>query len=383
MIEISEWFLFIRKSIELIVCALMGILVINNFLVKLYIPGEYIYPSNPCSEPYMKPTSKDKFDRININKRVPQEQIALKRSQYDICEKMDEPRQLFEGRVEQKELLDFLKSITTDATSLDMVELYSVVRNKNRERAMVPSHHGVVDQLIWSIAIVYLTSNISVRRMFGSIHNTLGGLCMDKTPFVFYAAFIVFLIFTFYFSGSKPLAGPINAVVLMTTGILGLMTITLILYTLWNIVNMFIFCSATTTWLLLLLVMPFFIICFILAILQSAIMAIQHFIFFVLDPFFNTKLRTLSLCELQKYKKGIILILLMFTIVSATQYLSRENMGIVTFISILTAVYAMTRSNSNPSDVCSEAKKMLHKMNERCEDDNNNNNNNNNTNKNE
>ena len=204
MIEVSEWFLFIRKSIELIVCALMGILVINNFLVKLYIPGEYIYPSNPCSQPYMKPTSKDKFDRININKRVPQEQIALKRSQYEICEKLDEPKLVFEGRADQKELLDFLKSITTDATSLDIVELYSVVRNKNRERAMIPSHHGVLDQLIWSIAIVYLTSNISVRRIFGSVHNTLVDFVWIRRLLFLYIVHHV-LVVTFYLSGSTPL----------------------------------------------------------------------------------------------------------------------------------------------------------------------------------
>ena len=168
----------------------------------------------------------------------------------------------------------------------------------------------------------------------------------------------------------------------MATVLFGLMGITAILYTLWNVLNMFIYCSNTATWLILLLVMPFLLICFVLALLQSAIMAFQHFIFFVLDPFFNTKLRTLSLCELQKYKKGVILILLMFTVVSAVQYLSFENMSIVTFVSIITAIYAMTRPATEASKACSEAKRMLHKMNERCEDMNTNNNVNNNNSKN-
>ena len=375
MIEVSEWFLFIRKSIELIICALMGILVINNFLVKLYVPGEYIYPKNPCGPPYMKPTSKDKFDRINVYKKVPSEQVALKRSLYEVCERRDEPGTFFEGHPNQKELLEFLNSITTDATSLDLVDLYNVIRNKNREKAMVPSHYGLIDQLMWSVGIMYLTSNISVRRMLGAFHDALGGLCMDKSPFVFYLAFILFIGLSFYTSGEAPFSGPINAIVLMFSAFGIMLSFSGILFLLFNMLNMIMYCSSTAVF-----TIPIggvVTISLVLSILQSALMAIQFFIFFFVDPFLNTKIRSLSLCELQNYKKGVIIILLIFTLLTAIKYLSFENMIIVALVSVVTAIYGMTRPNAEQSKECISGKQLLHKLRSKCEDKNTNNTNNN------
>ena len=79
MTEYTEWLKFTEKTVELMISALVGILIINNVFVKLYIPGELIYPTEPCGEPYMNPLSKDNFDRINITKVVPEEQRILEK----------------------------------------------------------------------------------------------------------------------------------------------------------------------------------------------------------------------------------------------------------------------------------------------------------------
>ena len=70
---------------------------------------------------------------------------------------------------------------------------------------------------------------------------------------------------------------------------------------------------------------------------------------------------------MQTYKKGIIVILLLSTILNAVMNLSFENMCVVSIMSVLSGLYVVTRQNTNGiNETCSTNKNILHQMRDNC-----------------
>lgn len=363
MLDYTEWLKFTEKTVELLISSLIGILIINNLFVKLYIPGEIIYPSEPCNEPYMHPTSKDNFERINIKKVIPEEQRILKRSRYEFCDRKQEAKIFFND----PQVVELLNKISSNSSVFDIHDLYDVVRSTNRVRALKADHYGIIEQFIWSIGIIYMASNIYFRKVMGGFHDLVGGMCLDKSSFVFYLLLIIFLSAVFAATTKISFSGVKSVLVGMLMTIIGGFSGLILIFILLNLFIGGVYCTKTT----IALMMTGFVPLILLAIIQAASFTAQIILNFLIDPVLRGDIRDLAICEMKNYRKGIIVILLLFTIVNSILYLSFNNMAVVTTLSMISALYTLVKTDNSANQnngvtKCGLTKNILHKMRDTC-----------------
>ena len=89
-LKFSEWMPFISKILELLVGGIIYVFVIDNFLLKTYVPGELLYPVDPCSEPYVTDMrSSNPYKKINPFEKFNQAEAQRAGTKYQFCNKDD------------------------------------------------------------------------------------------------------------------------------------------------------------------------------------------------------------------------------------------------------------------------------------------------------
>ena len=367
--NLSEWMPFISKSIELVSAGIIYIFLIENFLIKSYIPGEIIYATNPCKEPYVTdPKSNNPYQKINPFIVLDQDASARKNSRYDFCNRNDEDLIEKFGK-NNKDLKHFLFEMQR-ASKFDIPFFYNSFRELNRQRAGKVEYHGILTEYMLLILNCYFKSVIDVRSMLKTFHNLIGAFDI-KNIFFFTIFFFMFLSSYFFMSESTGSDKPwyyfiftlFSTIFIQIFGFLFLITmITGGIFFIVNIFYLFITMPLTS---ILTGGMPILLLSMVLSAFQFLILFIQFTNFYLpLNSFF----RTVTMCDINNYKMPILIIFTLFTLLNAILYLNSSNLGIFLTTLFIYYIYhffiASSSKEATMSDTCKKTTDMIDKIKE-------------------
>ena len=367
--NLSEWMPFISKSIELVSAGIIYIFLIENFLIKSYIPGEIIYATNPCKEPYVTdPKSNNPYQKINPFIVLDQDASSRKNSRYDFCNRNDEDLIEKFGK-NNKDLKHFLFEMQR-ASKFDIPFFYNTFRDLNRQRAGKVEYHGILTEYMLLILNCYFKSAIDVRSILKTFHNLISAFDI-KNVFFFTLLFIIFLSSYFFMSQNVGSDKPwyyfiftlFSTIFIQIIGFLIL--ITMIGAGIFFIVNLFYLFTTMPLTFILTGGMPVILLSLGLTAFQSLILFIQFTNFYLpLNSFF----RTVTMCDINNYKTSILLILTFFTILNAALYLNSSNLGIFLMTLFIYYIYHFLVSSSSSeatmSETCKKTVDMVDKIKE-------------------
>ena len=366
--NVSEWMPFISKSIELISASVIYIFLIENFLIKSYIPGEIIYAVDPCKEPYVTdPKSKNPYQKINPFISLDQDASARKNSRYDFCNREDDDLINKFGK-NNHDLKKFLYEMRS-SSRIDFPFIYNQFREFNRQRAGKVEYHGILSEAFLLILASYFKSTIDLRQLLKTTHNIIGSFDIKNT-FCFTLFFGLFISIYFFMSQSLGSDKPwyffiftllstifvqifvfLSLITLCCAGIFGLI---------------FLFYLFTTMPLTIIFtgIAPALLLAMGLTMLQGLILFIQFFSYYI--PL-NSYFRTVTMCDVNNYKTPIIIILTLFTILNAILLLNSSNMVIffsTLFIFLIYHYFISPSSEATMSETCKTSMDMLDKIKE-------------------
>ena len=367
--NLSEWMPFISKSIELVSAGIIYIFLIENFLIKSYIPGEIIYATNPCKEPYVTdPKSNNPYQKINPFIVLDQDASSRKNSRYDFCNRNDEDLIEKFGK-NNKDLKHFLFEMQR-ASKFDIPFFYNTFRDLNRQRAGKVEYHGILTEYMLLILNCYFKSAIDVRSILKTFHNLISAFDI-KNVFFFTLLFIIFLSSYFFMSqnvgSDKPwyyfIITLFSTIFIQIIGFLIL--ITMIGSGIFFIVNLFYLFTTMPLTFILTGGMPVILLSLGLTAFQFLILFIQFTNFYLpLNSFF----RTVTMCDINNYKTSILLILTFFTILNAALYLNSSNLGIFLMTLFIYYIYhffvSSSSSEATMSETCKKTVDMVDKIKE-------------------
>ena len=391
-INYKEWLPFFSKTLELLVCGIIYIFVIDNFLIKTYIPGEILYPLDPCDEPYVTNTkSRNPFERVNPYQEYDQAEAQRMGSRVQTCN-TDNKNIIEEFGKGNTELKNFLYNLR-ETSKFDFSMLYTSFRTFNRKRAGKIEYHGFIYEFIYILLLIYFKSSIETRGILKTIHNLIGSLDL-KNIIVF--SILLFGGLSSYFVSSQTLGANVPwynfvyqipiIIFSLTAGLFGMTTFigmfSFIINGLNTLTHLPITCFFTG-----IITLPF-CVGFVFSMLQSLIIMLQLGKGLIFDPLFNTNIRNIVACDIVNYKTPIILILIMFSILNAVMYLNLENLIIyvITVVFFLLYTFFISSSGNEISSTCKKSNIFvdnIKKMGEKYTNNNNNTNSNSNSNTNE
>lgn len=367
--NLSEWMPFISKSVELITAGIIYIFLIQNFLIKSYIPGEIIYATNPCKEPYVTdPNSNNPYQKINPFIVLDQDASARKNSRYDFCNRNDEDLIHKFGR-KNPDLEKFLKEMQS-ASKFDIPFFYNTFRELNRQRAGKVEYHGILTEYMLLILNCYFKSAIDVRNILKTLHNLIGAF--DIKNLFFFSVFFIMSLSSYFFmsenvGSDKPWYYFIftlsSTIFVQIFGFLFL--ITMISAGIFFIINLFYLFTTMPLTSILTGGMPILFLSMGLSAFQFLILFIQYSNFYLpLNSFF----RTVTMCDINNYKTIILVIFTLFTILNAILYLNSSNLGIFLMTLFIYYIYhffiASSSSEATISETCKKSINMVDKIKE-------------------
>lgn len=366
--NVSEWMPFISKSVELITASIIYIFLIENFLIKSYIPGEIIYAVDPCKEPYVTdPKSKNPYQKINPFISLDQDASARKNSRYDFCNREDEDLINKFGK-NNHDLKKFLYEMRS-SSRIDFPFLYNQFREFNRQRAGKVEYHGILSEAFLLILAAYFKSTIDLRQLLKTTHNIIGSFDM-KNIFFFTIFFGLFISTYFFMSESVGSDKPwyffiftlLSTIFIQIFGFLSLITIGCSI--IFGVIFLFYILTTMPLTFICTGIAPALTLAAGLTILQGLILFIQFFNYYI--PL-NSYFRTVTMCDVNNYKTPIIVILTLFTILNAILLLNSSNMVIFFFTLFIYLIYHFfieSSSESTMSEACKTSMDMLDKIKE-------------------
>ena len=365
---VSEWLPFISKSIELVTASVIYIFLIENFLIKSYIPGEIIYAVDPCKEPYVTdPKSKNPYQKINPFISLDQDASARKNSRYDFCNREEDDLINKFGKNNQ-DLKKFLYEMRS-SSRIDISFLYNQFREFNRKRAGKVEYHGIISEAFLLILASYFKSTIDLRQLLKTIHNIFGSFDVKNT--FFFTIFFGLLISVYFFmsesvGSDKPwyyfIFTLMSTIFIQIFGFLSLITVGC--SCIFGLIFLFYILTTMPITFICTGIAPALAIAFGLTMLQGLILFIQFFNYYI--PL-NSYFRTVTMCDVNNYKTPIIIILTLFTILNAILLLNSSNMIIflsTLFIFLIYNYFISPSSETTMSETCKTSMDMLDKIKE-------------------
>lgn len=351
-LKFSEWMPFISKILELLVGATIYIFVIDNLLVKTYVPGELLYPVDPCSEPYVTDMeSNNPYKKINPFEKADQAQAQQIGTKYQFCNK-DHVNLINKFSRGNPELRSFLTNVKR-SSMFDFTMFYDTFRDMSKERAGKVEYHGIINEIFLILTLVYFKSTIQTRQILKSLHNIVGSLDL-KNVYVF--SFVFFMSMSIYYAMTMSVGADVPwynfimkiPIVLMTvfSSVMLLASMAGILFFITNFINTFISLPMTSIFTGV-VTLPFAAACVFSAI-QTFVFFIQATKQFMIDPLFNARMRNIAICDVYNYEMAITAILILFSIINAVTYLNSQNLGIYITTIFFFIVYKMFFAGKSP-----------------------------------
>ena len=385
----NEWLPFFSKTLELLICGIIYIFVIDNFLIKTYIPGEILYPLDPCDEPYVTNTkSRNPFERVNPYQEYDQAEAQRMGSRVQTCN-TDNKNIIEEFGKGNTELKNFLYNLQ-QTSKVDISMLYSSFRTFNKKRAGKIEYHGFIYEIIYILLLIYFKSSIETRGILKSIHNLIGSFDL-KNVYIFSA--LLFFSLCVYFVSTQTLGSNVpwynfvyqifTVIFSLIGGIIGIAIFIAAISFVTNAFNTFTHLPLTCFFTGL-ITLPLGVgLGF--AALQTFVLILQLIKGLILDPLFNTNIRNIVSCDIFNYKTPIILILILFSLLNAVLYLKEDNLTtyVITVFVFLIYTFFISTSENKLSSTCEKSNIFvdnIKKMGEKYANNNNNANNANNAN---
>ncbi|MBI96897.1 hypothetical protein CL656_07120 [bacterium] len=386
--KFAEWLPFISKILELLVAAIIYIFVIDNCLVKTYVPGELLYPVDPCDKPYVTDTgSNNPYKKINPFDKNNQAEAQKMGSRYRICDNdvSDLIEKFGKGN---KELKNFLYNVKKSSL-IDFTMFYDTFRDMSKERAGKIEYHGIINEILLILCMIYFKSAIQVRQIMKSLHNMVGSLDL-KNVYIF--SLLFFFCLSVYFASTQTLGADVpwyNFIMKIPVTIFSIFSgvallalfgagLTYVITFVNVLINLPLTCFFTG-----LLVLPT-AIAFLFSFIQGIVLLIQLTKQFLIDPLLNANVRNIAICDVYNYKLSITIILILFSLLNAALYLSQENIGIycITVVLFLVYKFLISKADAGLSKMCKDSNDFVEKirdMNNKYKDSENNNSNINNS----
>lgn len=365
---INEWITFTTKTFELLIGCYVSTALINNFFIKTYIPGDLMFSLDPCGPPYMNPESNEIHDKININRRASSKYENEQQSLYEVCgeggssfydklkeyknnnnnnnshkgggnenneineknSKLNEINKITKQyKISDKEILEkiptVLKELSSPAT-IDLNFMYDALKNLNKSRAGKVRHHGILSELMLSICIVYMAGTITGKSIIKIFNDLLSNLNL-------YNSSIAFTILMFLLLGSIVANGVLSTLIGIMVFFLGLISIFGLIFT---FVNLWCFAIYAPITLISTLIFGAFMISCGLGIIQALILTVQLIIYYIIQPFTNKTMKSITNCGFIKNKTIIITLLILMTLGNVNNsFEDDKNKGITMFVVIM------------------------------------------------
>lgn len=366
--KISEWMPFISKILELLVGGVIYIFVIDNFLLKTYVPGELLYPVDPCSAPYVTDTkSNNPYKKINPFEKADQAEAQRIGSKYQFCNK-DASDLIKEFGKNNKEIKDFLYNVQK-SSMFDFTLFYDTFRDMSKDRAGKIEYHGVINEIFLTLTLIYFKSTIQTRQILKSLHNIVGSLDL-KNVYVF--SFLFFISMSVYYAMTQSAGADIPwynfilkipiAIMTIFGSVILLSLFTGALFFITNFINTFINLPVTSFFTGI-VTLPL-VVSFVFAAIQTLVFLIQASKQFMIDPIFNGRMRNIAICDIYNYEMAITVILILFSIINALVYLNSQNLGIYMTTIFMFVIYKMFLAKKSPgaSQECQKQEKFLNQI---------------------
>ena len=356
-LKMSEWLPFISKILELLIGGIIYIFVIDNFLLKTYVPGELLYPVDPCSKPYVTDMkSQNPYKKINPFEKASQPEAQTIGTKYKFCNKdniniINQFSKTKNGKVNE-ELREFLSNVQRSSL-FDFTMFYDTFRDMSKERAGKIEYHGVINEIFLTLTLIYFKSTIQTRQILKSLHNIVGSLDL-KNVYVF--SLLFFFAMSVYYAMTMSVGTDIPwynfifkipiAIMSIFSGVLLLSLMAGILFFVTNFINTFI--SLPMTSLMTGIITLPFGVAFVFAAIQSLVFLIQASKQFMIDPLLNGRMRNIAICDVYNYEMAITVILILFSLINAVTYLSSQNLGIYVTTIFFFVIYKMFIAKKSP-----------------------------------
>ena len=350
----AQWGNFIMNLLTLIIACFIYSFFIINFFIKSYIPGDVLYPDNPCKEPYVTlKESKNPFYKIDPYEEMDAIESQLYSSRYQFCPKdsgEDVINKYNKGKIDSETILFLQNAKQSSKLNLDLM-FFETFRSYNKSRAGKVNYHGFPQEAILLLMVSYFKTSVTIKKFFKRMHNILSATDIAQ-PIMFAIILFITLLGYVYFNlsidSNKSWNSLILSVCLQITAIIFYVLIFFFFFVFLGMVGISGFINLIYAFLELPVTFctgigGFFIglVVFAFSFFHAGSITFQLFkLFGFWDTFFNTRNRNRIFDFLRKseYLNYIILILAVLSIILASIHLSPSNAVIW---SITLFVYAM------------------------------------------